>query len=228
MARVISSGLGHISGRIGDHIFYAVGDKRYVRRAPAKVSNPRSPAQCLQRWRQVCVQTLFRSVKGTLFQRAADEAAVRLGKRSGYHLFLSRNINAFGEGDRVDYAKLSFGGACLQLPDGFTCVQNEAGHWELAWQAGIPMATAAPDDRLIVAAICPDEPYRLIVLENICALRKDGRAEGEWAGKREGIAFILSVLLCIRRNFFAGLLFQIEPVNTMKLWQFLNRVYSAG
>ena len=39
MARVISSGLGHISGRIGDHIFYAVGDKRYVRRAPAKVSN---------------------------------------------------------------------------------------------------------------------------------------------------------------------------------------------
>ena len=91
MARVISSGLGHISGRIGDHIFYAVGDKRYVRRAPAKVSNPRSPAQCLQRWRQVCVQTLFRSVKGTLFQRAADEAAVRLGKRSGYHLFLSRN-----------------------------------------------------------------------------------------------------------------------------------------
>ena len=104
MARVISSGLGHISGRIGDHIFYAVGDKRYVRRAPAKVSNPRSPAQCLQRWRQVCVQTLFRSVKGTLFQRAADEAAVRLGKRSGYHLFLSRNINAFGEGDRVDYA----------------------------------------------------------------------------------------------------------------------------
>lgn len=53
MARVISSGLGHISGRIGDHIFYAVGDKRYVRRAPIKVSNPRSPAQCLQRWRQV-------------------------------------------------------------------------------------------------------------------------------------------------------------------------------
>ena len=151
MARVISSKLRHISGRIGDHIFYAVGDKRYVRRAPVKVSNPRSPAQCLQRWRQVCVQTLFRSVKGTLFQRAAGEAAVRLGKRSGYHLFLSRNINAFGEGDRVDYAKLSFGGACLQLPDGFTCVQNEAGHWELAWQAGIPMATAAPDDRLIVA-----------------------------------------------------------------------------
>ena len=104
MARVISSGLGHISGRIGDHIFYAVGDKRYVRRAPAKVSNPRSPAQCLQRWRQVCVQTLFRSVKGTLFQRAAGEAAVRLGKRSGYHLFLSRNINAFGEELMVDNA----------------------------------------------------------------------------------------------------------------------------
>ena len=104
MARVISSKLRHISGRIGDHIFYAVGDKRYVRRAPAKVSNPRSPAQCLQRWRQVCVQTLFRAVKGTLFQRAADEAAVRLGKRSGYHLFLSRNINAFGEELIVDNA----------------------------------------------------------------------------------------------------------------------------
>ena len=159
MARVISSGLGHISGRIGDHIFYAVGDKRYVRRAPIKVSNPRSPAQCLQRWRQVCVQTLFRSVKGTLFQRAAGEAAVQLGKRSGYHLFLSRNINAFGEGDRVDYAKLSFGGACLQLPDRFACVQNETGHWELVWQAGIPMATAAPDDRLIVAAICAQKRW---------------------------------------------------------------------
>ena len=98
MARVISSGLGHISGRIGDHIFYAVGDKRYVRRAPAKVSNPRSPAQCLQRWRQVCVQTLFRSVKGTLFQRAAGEAAVRLGKRSGYHLFFEPEYQCFRRG----------------------------------------------------------------------------------------------------------------------------------
>jgi len=66
--------------------------------------------------------------QGDFISACSDEAAVRLGKRSGYHLFLSRNINAFGEGDRVDYAKLSFGGACLQLPDGFTCVQNEAGY----------------------------------------------------------------------------------------------------
>lgn len=180
MATVTSLELGCISGRVGDHIFYSIGGKRYVRRAPAKVSNPRTPAQCLQRWRQVCVQTLFRSVKGTLFQRAADEAATRLGKRSGYHLFLSRNINAFGEGDRVDYAKLSFGGVCLQLPDQFTCVQNEAGRWSLTWQVGTPMATAAPHDRLIVAVICPEEPYRLIMLENIRAVRADGQAEGEW------------------------------------------------
>lgn len=129
--------------------------------------------------RCVCKRCSGRS-RGLYFSVLPGEAAVQLGKRSGYHLFLSRNINAFGEGDRVDYAKLSFGGACLQLPDRFACVQNETGHWELVWQAGIPMATAAPDDRLIVAAICPDEPYRLIVLENICALRKDGRAEGEW------------------------------------------------
>ena len=90
MARVISSGLGHISGRIGDHIFYAVGDKRYVRRAPVKVSNPRSPAQCLQRWRQVCVQTLFRSGSGRIYARVdLNERPVRLlpGQTSDYVLW---------------------------------------------------------------------------------------------------------------------------------------------
>ncbi|MFR8082782.1 MAG: hypothetical protein ACLU6Z_14485 [Odoribacter splanchnicus] len=91
MARVISSGLGHISGRIGDHIFYAVGDKRYVRRAPIKVSNPRSPAQCLQRWRQVCVQAEPVS-QGTLFQRAAGGLCQLENDQD--ILFLSRNINA--------------------------------------------------------------------------------------------------------------------------------------
>lgn len=118
--------------------------------------------------------------QGDFISACCRRGCCPVGKTIGISSFLSRNINAFGEGDRVDYAKLSFGGACLQLPDRFACVQNETGHWELVWQAGIPMATAAPDDRLIVAAICPDEPYRLIVLENICALRKDGRAEGEW------------------------------------------------
>lgn len=177
MAIVESSLLKGISGRLGEYVFYTVGDKTYVRRVPEKVSNPRTPAQTLQRWRQVCVQTLYRSVKGTLLQAAAGEAAAHLKVRSGYHLFLSRNINAFGEGDNVDYGRLCFGGVRLQLPPHMVCEAAGAGRVRLAWQAEVAMTTAAPDDRLLVAAVLPEEPYRLVMLEGVEAVRSGRQAE---------------------------------------------------
>lgn len=173
-----------ISGRVGNHVFYTVGDKTYVRSLPEKVGNPRSPAQSLQRWRQVCVQTLFRSVKGTLLLAAANEAAAQLKVRSGYHLFLSRNINAFGEGDNVDYGRLCFGGVRLQLPAHFACEAAGEGCVRLTWEAEVAMTTAAPDDRLLVAAVLPEEPYRLVMLEGVEAQRSGLQADVRLPGVR--------------------------------------------
>lgn len=126
--------------------------------------------------RCVCKRCSGRS-RGLYFSVLPGEAAVQLGKRSGYHLFLSRNINAFGEGDRVDYAKLSFGGACLQLPDRFACVQNETGHWELVWQAGYPGDGSAgrPFDS------CRYLPGRTL---SVNCVGKYLRAQKRWTGRR--------------------------------------------
>ena len=119
-------------------------------------------------------------------------------KRSGYHLF-KPEYQCFRRGDQVDYAKLSFGGACLHCHDRFCYCRTETGHGSWSGRRDT-MATAAPDDRLIVAAICPDEPYRLIVGKYLRA-QKSGRAEGE-NRRQAGIAFILSgVLLCIGETF---------------------------
>ncbi|MFR7822485.1 MAG: hypothetical protein ACLU30_04205 [Odoribacter splanchnicus] len=62
-------------------------------------------------------------------------------------------------------------------------MQNETGHWELVWQADT-MATAAPDDRLI-AAICPDEPYRLMCWKISARQKRWTRAKvnGRQAGR---------------------------------------------
>lgn len=161
MATVGSSALKGLSGRIGDQIFYVVDGKTFVRQAPDRIAYSRTPAQHLQRWRQNCVQTMFRSVKGTLLQKAAGEAARLSGTPSGYHLFLSRNMNAFGLDDYIDYSKLCFGGMGLQLPDDLRLVVTEGRQLHFTWKKGVEVSTASLTDSLVVAAIFPDEPYRL-------------------------------------------------------------------
>nr|WP_306449135.1 DUF6266 family protein [Odoribacter splanchnicus] len=110
------SGLGHISGRIGDHIFYAAGDKRYVRRAPAKVSNSRTPSQLIHRAKWKVLGLLAMRMKKVLELGFPGREA-----RGMVNGFMSRNLPCMacdeGLNVSVDYSKLKVSAGELQAPE---------------------------------------------------------------------------------------------------------------
>ena len=58
---------------------------------------------------------MYKSVKRGMLKEVFHAEAKRLGVRSGYNLFTSRNMRAFGAGEYVDYSLLVLSVGGLQL-----------------------------------------------------------------------------------------------------------------
>lgn len=171
-----SSVMKGAKGKVGNLIFYTVNGETLFRQCPESPSNPKSPKQMLQRYRMVCTQTLFLSVKKCILYDVLNKAAILQKKRSGYHLFLKLNTNAFGEDDFIDYSLLTFAQGALQLPFNFRLTGWRDGQAELVWSDNGGQTTAKGDDRLMVAAVFPDEPFRVVMLPGIEAVRSEEHA----------------------------------------------------
>lgn len=169
--------LNGASGRIDDLVFYTVDGKTYFRRNCKTPANPKTPRQTLQRNRIVSAQTFFQSVKKCILYDVLNISARRQKLRSGYHLFLKLNTNAFGEEEYIDYSLMTFAQGGLQLPYDFQLHTEADEQIWLTWTDNPEQSTAGEADRLLVAAVLPDEPFRVVMLEGINAVRGDGRAE---------------------------------------------------
>ncbi|MCM1031789.1 MAG: hypothetical protein NC410_10180 [Oscillibacter sp.] len=171
-----SSPLYGASGRVGDLVLYQVDGKTYFRRHPRKVGKTASEKRILQQKRMVGAQTLFLSVKKCILYEALNAAAREQHVRSGYHLFLKRNIRAFGENDVIDYSLLSLSEGSRQFPHHFHLEEGQGKQVLLSWEMQPELSTRQENDRLKVAAVFPDEPYRIVILPGVDALRKDKQA----------------------------------------------------
>lgn len=171
-----SSSIHGASGRFGNVIFYTVDGKTYFRQRPQKISDKKSPRQLLQRQRLIAVQTMFKSVRNCILYDVLNCAATLQKRRSGYHLFLKLNTNAFGENDFIDYSQLSFAGGVLQLPYNFRLGSINARQAELVWLNDPEQDSGRGSDQLMVAACFPDEPFRVVILSGVSAVRQDGHA----------------------------------------------------
>lgn len=177
MGTLDSSSFMHgASGKVGNIILYKVDGKTYFRQCPEHPDNPRSPKQILQRRRMICAQTIFKSVKKCLLYDVLNKAASLQKRRSGYHLFLKLNTNAFSEDEFIDYSLLTFAQGSLQLPFNFRLAGSGPSQAELEWTNNKEQTTAKGSDRLLVAAVFPDEPFRVVLLPGINAMRRDEHA----------------------------------------------------
>lgn len=181
-----SSPLFGASGRVGKIIVYSINDKTYFRSFPKEVRNPRSFKQQLQRNRITGVQTLYKSLKRTELREAFDREAIRKGVRSGYHLFMSLNMQAIGQNEYVDHGLLTLCTGHLQLPfelqisritkatvatdaihtaPSFHASGQEPHHSvEVTWADNSDHGTARADDMLNAAFISAKAPYNIIQL----------------------------------------------------------------
>ena len=171
-----SSLMNGASGKMGNVVFYNVDGKTYFRQCAENPSNPMSPKQLLQRNRLLCVQTLFQSVKKCVLKDVLNLAADLEKRRSGYHLFLKLNLNAFGANEYIDYSLLTFARGILQLPYNFRLAGSGNGQAEVAWSNDREQKTAKYTDRLLVAVVYPDEPFRVMMLPCGDVVRGDEHA----------------------------------------------------
>ena len=176
---------GGISGKFGDFVFYQMGGKTYLRRRPRRQEGACSERQEGQRSKLAGAMVMYRFVRESELTRVFAAWARDAGARSGYHLFLSRNMNAFGPDCYVDYGLLALAGGGLQLPNELALAGAEEGAARFVWTDNTAGATAREDDRMMAAVVTDDEPYRVVLPEETAGLRRDGAGrvvlpEGEW------------------------------------------------
>lgn len=173
------------SGKVDGMIVYKVGNKTYARRMPDEIRDPKSEKQLVQRERFPAVQAFYQSVKNCILKDINDLAARDAGRRSGYHLFMHFNIMAFGKDNFIDYSLLHLAHGSQQLAYNLNLIAANGARAEFAWMDNSSSVTAQGSDRLMVAVVFDDDPYRVVMLDGVNARRKDECAllvlpEGDW------------------------------------------------
>ena len=169
-----SSPLFGASGMFGNMVVYTVNGKTYFRMAPKRGKRTPSEAVQMQFNRLAGAQTLYKSLKKTFLKEVFQMEARRLGMRSGYNLFTSRNMPAFGAGEYVDYSLLTLSVGGLQLPFELRMEADGENTVTFVWSDNSGQGSAQADDLLRVAYISEEEPYTVCLLEENVSTRADG------------------------------------------------------
>lgn len=177
---------GGISGKYGDFVFYQMGGKTYMRRRPRRKEGACTERQAGQRSKMSGAMVMYRFVRESGLARVFAAWAKETGARSGYNLFLSRNMNAFGPECYVDYGLLTLSGGGLQLPNELELGGLEGLRATFSWMDNTAGVTARADDRMLAAVVTDDEPYCVVVAGETEGTRKEGVGsvalpEGDWA-----------------------------------------------
>lgn len=202
---------GGVSGKLGNFVLYRVGGKTYLRRRPRRREGAATEKQVRQQSKMAGAMVMHRFVKECELREVFAAWSREVGARSGYNLFLSKNMNAFGEEDYVDYGLLTLAGGSLQLPNELAVTDMADRRLGFAWVDNTSGETARGDDRMLAAVITDDEPYRVLMPEERSGRRQDGQGyvvlpEGEWQTAHVYVFFGAAE----GRRYSPGVYFRIE------------------
>lgn len=158
-------------------IIYQIGNKTYARKAPSYDGSEGSESRSIQNTRLSSVVTLYQSVKGTCMETAWRLEAKRLNLKSGYNYFVKTNLNAYSNDYTVgDFALLTLSVGQLQQPFHLRQQEAPAGTLSLAWEATPWLGSRRGKDKLCMAVIHDNEPFRVELAESTGFTRLDGEA----------------------------------------------------
>ena len=150
---------GGVSGKLGNFVLYRVGGKTYLRRRPRRREGALTEKQVRQQSKMAGAMVMHRFVKECELREVFAAWSREVGARSGYNLFLSKNMNAFGEEDYVDYGLLTLAGGSLQLPNELAVTDMADRRLGFAWVDNTSGETARGDDRMLAAVITDSEKH---------------------------------------------------------------------
>lgn len=137
-------------GKLGDLIFYMVGDEVYVRTQGERDEKNYSSEYFGFQERMSSVSILFRAIQSVALFGIWQAAAKERGSK-GYNLFVKHNIYAFtDEGVISDFSKLRLTVGSLELPDRMRVERSGPDEWTLTWEQLSWHSAAREGDRLRV------------------------------------------------------------------------------
>lgn len=174
---IVSGPLKNARGRHENMIIYQVGDKTYARQVPSYDGNKDSETRTIQNTRMSSVVTLYQSIKGTFAEIAWRIEARRLLLKSGYNYFVKTNLNAYSNNYTVgDFALLFMTVGQLQIPFNLRRQESPVGTLALTWEVSPWMGKRREKDRLGIAVIYDNEPFRVEFIESTGITRQEGEA----------------------------------------------------
>lgn len=153
MADIDSDFVRTLSGKVGGVSIVERYGKKFARLLPVIYHDARSEEQLQQRGKLQAVIALYQQVKDSPLSLAWRTAAIGL-PRSGYNLFVKRNIHAFrGDGFVRDYSQLHFSEGTLQQAENLHLASTPDSYFTLRWTCNPETASSSHTDRLIIILV---------------------------------------------------------------------------
>lgn len=180
----IKNDLG-LNGRVGDVVFYKVGNKTFVRMV-GKVNNPNTEKQREMRSRFLVTIRFYQKLKETSLSKVLKISARGICC-NGYVFYMQANMKVFcADGSIGDFSQLQFSAGKRQRAYRLKGRIDERGEVVLRWSNNEKKCMAEQDDRLMVLVLHEDRAFSPEVLENFDAVRKDGMVSFRmwgWSGE---------------------------------------------
>ena len=166
----------NIRGKVGNTVFYRVGDETRVRGTSGNYldANTREQQDCRSRLR-TAVRFYQRVPRGGVretWKIAAEDAG-----KNGYNLFMKQNMMVFKPNGKIgDFSRLQLTAGSLQKVDNLVATAGEDNTVTLAWEKEADLPTARVDDRLMVVVLYGNRSFTPVPVEGIAASRGEGKA----------------------------------------------------
>lgn len=153
MADIDSDFVRTLSGKVGGVSIVERYGKKFARLLPVIYHDAQSEEQLHQRGKLQAVIALYQQLKDTPLSLVWRTAAIGL-PRSGYNLFVKRNIHAFrGDGFVRDYSQLHFSEGTLQQAENLHLASTPDSYFTLRWTCNPETASSSHTDRLIIILV---------------------------------------------------------------------------
>lgn len=175
MAIILSKLATGLKGKIGNFVFYQVGDQLRMRGYGKPQRTDWSPSQQLQQKRLSTAVAFYRANDATPLPQIWREAASKM-TCSGYNLFMKANMAAFSADHRIlDYSLLHVSEGTLEAPPALRVTAYGEGEVHVAWANLLPATEECMSDRLHALWLATDGTFTL----HAAALPVVRRGEGK-------------------------------------------------
>ena len=163
-----------IRGKVGNLVFYKVGNEIRVRSTAGDFQDADSEGQQPGRSR-LRVATLFYQRLTKVIPRKVWKLAAGGTSQNGFNLFMKKNMMVFTPCGKVgDFSRLCLTAGVLQQVNHLEVVADNDDRVTLTWEAGIDSPSAGAKDCLRVIVLLSDRCFSPFGVEGVDARRKDG------------------------------------------------------